>query len=420
MITSQPAATATACYGETVQFEIVAQVTDAATFQWKKNTVDIDGETGSMLEFASATPDDNGFYNCFIDDACGDLTTTGTSLSVGNDLPPINLGDDQVVCRNEEVMLSAASGYTGYLWSNGETTQSITVTNEDGDYSVTGTDNYGCEGVSNTINLSFVGPYEGAEICIVTVDSVTGKNMVVWEKTNDAGIDSYNVWREGSTVNDSVLVENVAYDDESVVVDEGSEPESKAHRYWITVVDSCGNESLRSKVHKTMLLSTTTSAAENTINLSWLEYEVEGQPYLFIGYKIFRSATSSSFSLIDSMSSGSPGGGKKAGTGPYNHSLSNMDDNKLKDPATGIYQEVSDGELAIYPNPFDSYTMLRFNNPEHSEYTLYLRDLSGKLVRVQKDITGQKIRLDSGSLNPGYYHVEIIGEKIFRCRLIVR
>jgi len=443
-ITSQPASSVTACYGETVQLEIVAQVTDAATYQWKKNNVDIDGETGSTLEFIAATPDVNGFYTCVIDDACGNLTTTGTNLSIANELPEIDLGPDQVVCMNDEVILSAGSGFTSYLWSHGKTTQIITVTNVDGDYSVTGTDNYGCEKVSNTVNLSFVGPYEGAEICIVTVDSVTGKNMVVWEKTQDVGIDSYNVWREGSTVNDSVLVKNVAFDALSVAVDEGSEPDSKAHRYWITALDSCGNESTRSKIHKTMLL--TTGLGPDRINLTWLEYQVEDQAYLFVGYKIYRSPLETGFVIIDSISSGSPlypdisppygtnyyriaglidtpcspEGNEKAGTGPYYHSLSNMDDNKLKDHPSGINPEFVTGKLEIYPNPFNSSTMLRFQNPEHSEFTLYIRDLSGKLVRMQKHITNQEIRIDRGSLQPGYYHVEVTGKRIYRGKMIIR
>ncbi len=443
-ITSQPAASITSCYGETVRMEIVALATDAVTYQWKKNTVNIDGATSNTLEFLTPGPDNNGFYTCYINDACGDLTTTGSNLTIANELPVIDLGTDQVVCKDAEVVLSGGSGFTSYLWSNGEITQSIFVTNKDGDYSVTGTDNYDCEQVSNTVSLSFVGPFQDEEICIVTVDSVTGKNMVVWEKTQEVGIESYNVWREGSTVNDSVLVENVAFDALSVAVDDGSEPESKANRYWITAVDTCGNESERSLMHKTMLL--TSGLGPDRINLSWLEYQVEDQPYLFVGYKIFRSPVNSSFAIIDSISSGSPlypdinppdginyyriaglidtpctpESPEKGGTGPYKHSLSNMDDNKLKEAPSGISSEIATGNLEIYPNPFDHYTMLRFGNTEHSEYTMSIRDLSGKLVRIEKNITGEEIRIEKGSMKPGYYHVELRGEKMYRGKMIIQ
>ncbi|MFC2081452.1 T9SS type A sorting domain-containing protein [Bacteroidota bacterium] len=444
-ITSEPAATVTACFEETVQLEVVAVVTDAVTYQWKKNNVDMLGETASVLEFADATSVVNGFYTCYINDACGNLSTSGTNLTVANPPPMIELGDDQVVCLNAPVELSAGLGYNSFLWSTGETTQTITVLNKEGDYSVQGTDLNGCEGFSNTVNLSFVGPNQDAEICIVTVDSVTGKNMVVWEKQAGVGINSYNVWREGSTVNDSVLVKNVAFDALSAVVDDGSEPETKAHRYWITAIDSCGNESERSNIHKTMLM--TTGLGSDRINLSWLEYEVEEQPYLFVGYMIFRSPMNSNFMIIDSIASGSPlypdieppdgtnyyriaglldspcspTGSKKAGTGPYTHSLSNLDDNKLREgePA-GIVQGGSGEQFAIYPNPFGNYTMVRFDNPDHSEYTLYIRDLSGKLVQTRKHITEQEFRIERGSLKAGYYHMELIGDKMFRGKMIIQ
>jgi hypothetical protein len=441
VIDTQPVNTS-ACYGETVQLEVIATVTDQVTYQWKKNGVDMDGETASILEFVDATPAVNDIYSCFIVDACGSLSTNNVTLTIANPPPAIDLGEDTLVCLNFEVELSAGLGYNSFLWSTGETTPTITVINQEDDYYVAGTDLNGCVGYSDTIHIAFTGPYEGAEICIVTVDSVTGKNLVVWEKTYDAGIASYNVWREGSTVNDSVLVANVAFDALSVAVDEGSEPESKAHRYWITAIDTCGNESGRSMIHKTMLL--TTGLGADRINLSWLEYEVQSQPYLFVGYYIYRSPVSSDFTIIDSISSGSPlypdinppdgtnyyriaglidtpcnpDENLKAGTGPYNHSLSNLDDNKLQ--GTGFNTEDADMEMAIYPNPFESYTTVRFHNPEQKEFTLYIRDLSGKLVEIREHITEQEFRIDRGSLKPGYYHIEVAGEKVFRGKMIIQ
>jgi hypothetical protein len=61
------------------------------------------------------------------------------------------------VCSGESVELSASSqlcaGPYTYLWSNGETTESITVT-ESGDYSVTVSGANGCSGVSSATNVT--------------------------------------------------------------------------------------------------------------------------------------------------------------------------------------------------------------------------------------------------------------------------
>jgi hypothetical protein len=449
VITSQPAATVTACYGKNVQLEIVAQVTDAATFQWKKNTVDIGGETGKTLDFTGATPDDNGFYNCYIDDACGNLTTTGTNLTIGNELPEIDIGDDQVVCMNEGVMLSAASGYTSYLWSNGETTQNISVTNVEGDYFVTGTDNVGCEKTSNTVNLTFVGPYEDAEICIVTVDPENGKNLIVWERTPDMGIDYYIIYRESHIKDEYLPIAEVPFDSLSVYSDITSTPREVQHLYKISAVDTCGNESELSTYHKTMLLQYQESV--EGVTMRWDKYELGEGEIDFQSYVIYRGSDSTSLDSIFTVSASifsyndvdpealagkrwyrvagvkvsscypaSLGGGKKVGTGPYNHSLSNLDDNKLKDAPASVQADNAGKGLMIYPNPFDSYTTLQFENPGNEEYTLYIRDLGGKLVGIQRNITGEDIHLERGALKPGYYHVEIIGENIFRGKLIVR
>ena len=49
-------------------------------------------------------------------------------------ITPVDLGEDITKC-DESVTLDAGEGYDSYLWSNGETTQSIEVS-ESGDYSV--------------------------------------------------------------------------------------------------------------------------------------------------------------------------------------------------------------------------------------------------------------------------------------------
>jgi hypothetical protein len=56
------------------------------------------------------------------------------------------------ICLDETVTLSAPPGYYQYLWSNGETTQSIT-TAQAGSYSVTVIDEFGCVGTSPAVTV---------------------------------------------------------------------------------------------------------------------------------------------------------------------------------------------------------------------------------------------------------------------------
>jgi|GEM_PF-6158171 len=69
-----------------------------------------------------------------------------------NNLPPVNLGNDTTVCRGQPFSktLDAGPGHAPYLWSTGETTQTITVT-QPGTYWVNGSGECTCSQDTITI-----------------------------------------------------------------------------------------------------------------------------------------------------------------------------------------------------------------------------------------------------------------------------
>jgi hypothetical protein len=108
--------------------------------------------------------------------------------------------------------------------------------------------------------------------------------------------------------------------------------------------------------------------------------------------------------------------GKKAESGPYSHSMSNIEDNRFQ---VGINNMKSVGELAIYPNPSADFTTVSFPNPEQNNYQLIIRDLAGKMVLIITDITQDKVTIESGRLKAGYYSVEVVGNNIYRGKFII-
>jgi hypothetical protein len=64
----------------------------------------------------------------------------------------VALGADYTICSNESTTLDAGAGYTSYLWSTTETTQSIEVTADD-EYIVIAANEYLCE-TTDTINIT--------------------------------------------------------------------------------------------------------------------------------------------------------------------------------------------------------------------------------------------------------------------------
>ena len=262
------------------------------------------------------------------------------------------------------------------------------------------------EQTSKSIIAAF--PYDQERICLVTADLETGKNMVVWEKTANVGTHHYIVYREGSTqgVYDTLAI--VPFDSLSVYVDMTSMPEQQQYKYKISVVDTCGNESAMSPWHKTMFLQWVSSTSG--VNLNWQEYQIEGGSVSFASYAIFRGTASGTLSQLTTISSSflaftdidptaltkkmyyRVGGvksvsckpavllGKKANSGPFVHSLSNLEDNRLQ--ATGLKDALSNSiRMSIYPNPFNESTNIRYFLEKPSKLQIEIYNVIGEKVK---------------------------------------
>jgi hypothetical protein len=96
--------------------------------------------------------------------------------------------------------------------------------------------------------------------------------------------------------------------------------------------------------------------------------------------------------------------------------MSNIEDNRFQ---TGIKSIQSAGDLAIYPNPFNETTILKFPNPENGSFRLRIIDLTGKVIKEINDISGSEYLLERNDLQKGYYIIEMRGDKIYRGRIVV-
>jgi len=285
------------------------------------------------------------------------------TITIENMTPRLTLviKSDTIFCEGESVELVAQidnynpeTEYT-YTWSDASQDSAIIVTTS-GDYHFNVFNEVaGCENESDTTEVIVRYPYDNLDICIVSVDTATGKNAVIWERPENEAITDFKIYRE-APLGGYDLLATLPFDDFSYWLDNTSEPDVKSHKYKISVIDSCDNESALSNYHKTMLL--TTSLGPDRINLDWTEYVVENTGFAFIGYIIYRGTGSDDLEPIDTIPSDNtvypdinppdgdnsyrvagvrenpcnPSGIQKAGAGPYYHSLSNLDKNRLNDP----------------------------------------------------------------------------------------
>ena len=79
------------------------------------------------------------------------LQLNSNQSTCANTLATITASGPTSICDGDSVKLTASAG-TSFQWSNGKTSQSITVTNS-GNYNVTVTNSAGCIGTSTTVNV---------------------------------------------------------------------------------------------------------------------------------------------------------------------------------------------------------------------------------------------------------------------------
>lgn len=113
---------------------------------------------------------------------------------------------DQGLCPGTTIELDAPSGFDSYLWSNGETSSSIIVS-EEGNYSLVVTDNEGCVGQSANVEITLVEP-EVAEV-IVEGDTEFCQGFSVTLSANEGA--SY-LWSNGATEQTIEVGEDGSYD----------------------------------------------------------------------------------------------------------------------------------------------------------------------------------------------------------------
>ena len=141
-------------------------------------TVTLTASTGSSylwsngLQTQSITVSTSGNYGVIVTNAAGCSTTSAAVAVVVNALPSVTVtaNGPTTFCQGGSVTLTASAGST-YAWSNGLSTQSITV-NATGNYSVTVTNASGCSATStpvavtvNTLPIASITSLNGNTFC---------------------------------------------------------------------------------------------------------------------------------------------------------------------------------------------------------------------------------------------------------------
>ncbi len=148
---------------------------------------------------------------------CAGNVSSPTPLSFTKGAIPVIVASKKILCKpTDSAVLDAGTGYSGYLWSNGDATQKITV--GAGVYSVTVQEGAGCPATSkpDTITLSpatpLITPSSPPTMCApdsVQLDAGPGYATYQWLKDGSNIPGSETIWAN-STGNYTVQVTNAA------------------------------------------------------------------------------------------------------------------------------------------------------------------------------------------------------------------
>ena len=344
-------------------------------------------------------------------------------------IPIVDAGFDQTVCVGTSVTLSG-SGAISYSWNNGVSngipfTPLITST-----YTVIGIDGNGCQ-ANDQVVVVVQNVFQNEEICLVTVDSTSTKNLIIWEKPAIASIDSFKIYREISSAYTHIA--NIPYSALSIFTDitNGINPNTTAYKYKITVVDSCGNESALSSEHRTIHVAIS-PASPCGYNLIWNDYI--GFPVS--QYLIYRDSSNTGWVKKDSVSFGNtswtdftcypandtiaylveavnPTGCNPNKASGHNSTRSNVQRNY---GVLNVAQSSgNDLNLKISPNPTNGKFTIQttINN-----YLLSITNIQGDII-YKSEITNPKSEIDLSGQSSGVYIVSIkSGEKVYHQKLI--
>jgi hypothetical protein len=245
----------------------------------------------------TATGLSGGTYTVAVTDSAGCTVTSSVSVSSNSVSFNVTASQDSVLAGDTVILTAYCSSSATYLWEPGGNTSSTDTVTPSVTTTYTVIITSGCGTDSLTITV-YVVPYLcnnnfNEQICIVTIDTATDRDKIIWGRVNSPPDGSYDVYKENSSYTFSLLV-NQPLTSLSQYIDTSSRPWLAPCTYELSTVDSCGQSSLSSP-HTSIFLWD--SAGVNVNILNWTPYVGFTPTY----YYIYRGSSLSTLVKIDSV-----------------------------------------------------------------------------------------------------------------------
>lgn len=332
----------------------------------------------------------------------------------------VDAGADKLHFCGDTVRLDGLkSNYTGiaplaYSWVPKTGLNNATIANPVSQigvmtYTVTLTTENGCK-ASDSVKVKLKNR-KGVEICMVGTDT-SGANKVVWNHPGSDVIKSVCIYKETTTSNFVKIA--VAPYAKGEFDDSTSLLTTKAERYKISIIDSCGLESSQSVAHKPLLLSVIKGSGVSWV-LSWENYE----GFSVSNYFIYRGKNKSNLQLYGVVSGSTQFTDLNPLTGTVYYQVeilspnacdavngNSVRSNITSGNAVGINELDSELNFNIFPNPANNTLTVSSEKSTTAKLVLTIYNTLGSVVKSIPILQNQQL-IDVSDLGNGIYLVDL-------------
>ena len=377
-------------------------------YLWSSGSTTADATNLTAGTYSLSVSDNNG---CMAINSYSVSNVTGPSITVDQVIQPVCQGG------SGEILVSVTGGTLpySYAWSSGANSEDL-FNAPVGSYELVVTDSTGCQAVEY-LELDGIN-FNAAEICMVTVDTTTGANVVVWNKENNLGISEYEVHKETSSLNVFQLLGTVPFDSLSQFIDTAANSSVHSYRYKLRTIDSCGNFSEFLAYHKTIHL-VSNIGLNNTVNLVWDDYI--GFDYLTFyinryhpttGWEVLDSVAANIHSYTDSSYPSLAGLEYDIEVIPtfpclaekaQDHNTTRSNRHTIAPPNANAVDELTLLNARVQPNPSNGLFSIFVEN---ANWSYSILDMNGKLI-LNETVSNNNAEVNIQALEAGIYMLQI-------------
>ena len=440
--------TSVVCQGQNNVVYVANGLNNATSYVWTvpSGAGIISGTNTKTITVNYSLGASSGAVSVYGSNSCGDGAVKNKPINVKALPSPIDIITGSTI--NETCPLSTNINYsvvavanaTSYSWfypagysvASGGTTNSIflnaSLNAQNGTIKVVGVNSCGIGDTSRTLIVN-VNSLPAPQLCVVTVDSTSLYNEIIWQKNGVSNVDSFKVYRV-QTASIDTLIGTVSADDLGRFVDFTANPNVTSYTYKLSALDLCGNEGPKSLAHQTIHLQTVVTGTIQA-TLDWNLYV--GAPV--DNYRVLRDTNNSGTwtTLINTLAPNvtsysdftiPPGTNTvryrvdvlwvntcdpslKTMNTTYNTTKSNTKDFAVDGEPTNIknVQEILN-TISVYPNPtkdeFTINTQKSFANTE-----VQVINQLGAILKVKNSNYTNSTSIDMSDLASGVYFINI-------------